>query len=239
MTRVLLTNDDGLEAPGMAALVDVINSLGWAATVVAPEEPMSGSSRSRKGDAELPWRRVSDATVPTFALRGTPAACVVFGLTSGLVEPVDFCLSGVNAGENLGAELSVSGTFGAALEAASFGVPGIALSRQYGGDIGSDPSSWDWSQVVKHAPSAIEWTTQQSKWRVANINLPNSPAINQPVRSRVSDRSYFQNRFSLDENRILSTYADLANLDPRDDIMHFAVENRISVSLFASVHSEL
>ena len=75
------------------------------------------------------WDQLQMDGTDVYHLEATPAACVVFAAKSGILPPFDLCLSGVNAGENLGSGLTISGTFGAALEAADMGMRSIALSR--------------------------------------------------------------------------------------------------------------
>lgn len=119
---VLLTNDDGIDSPGLHALYDAIEPIA-AVTAVAPAEDQSAVGRSISRDVDISEHELG------FAVSGTPADCVVAALEC-LVPDVDFVVSGCNQGANLGAYvLGRSGTVGAAIEAAFFDVPAIAVSQ--------------------------------------------------------------------------------------------------------------
>jgi 5'-nucleotidase len=127
---VLLTNDDGIEAAGLAAVRDALDAAGHEVLVVAPDEARDGASRSDTrgfGAAEHEFG---------YAVDGTPVDCVHFGLTVPEVA-VDAVVSGCNHGPNLGAHsVGRSGTVGAAVEAAHLGVPAVACSL-YDPEVGS------------------------------------------------------------------------------------------------------
>ncbi len=126
--RLLLTNDDGVSAPGLAALYEGVKDLGET-TVVAPE-----LERSAVGHAitlsdplrvtELPW----PGGVTAHAVSGTPADCVKIAVRAILPQPPDLVLSGINQGANLGTNVLYSGTVSAATEAAMLGIPAVAFS---------------------------------------------------------------------------------------------------------------
>lgn len=230
--HVLLTNDDGYRASGARALARAVRALGWSAVMVAPAAQMSGTSRSRSS-AQYVWEE-ADAIegFNTVFVEATPAACVVFALTSGVFGDFDLCLSGINAGENLGYCLSLSGTLGAAIEAAAHGVRSMALSRQYE-MIGTDPESWDWSWVASAAARAIHETLQFDlpQWRIANINLPSSTAGTPLAVASVSPTPYFDSQFDLSLRRIVSTIGyDKDALRENDDITLFAERGLPTVS---------
>ncbi len=235
--RVLITNDDGYRAPGIRALVDAIATLGWQGTVVAPAEPMTGASRSRMSNVPFEWTKGENiGACEVYYVGSTPAACVIFALTSGILEQFDMCLSGINAGENLGAGLTVSGTLGAALEAAAYKVKGVALSRQYE-SYGSNPETWDWSWVPSAAVAAIDGLMEQhDPWQVANINLPNTPQNLMPIYTCVSQESYFQDIYDPSTLRIVSKVGYAADkLQRDDDISVFAELSRISTTLLSGL----
>lgn len=228
-----MTNDDGYKAAGARALALAVRELGWSGVMIAPSMPMSGASRSRSA-TECIWQETDSIEgFDTVFVEATPAACVVFGMTSGALGTFDICLSGVNAGENLGFGLTISGTFGAALEAAAYGVRGIAVSRQYE-RMGRDPEDWDWSWVSSAAARAIRDTLELPSpgWRVANINLPNLTE-GSPIRpAKVSEASYFDDRFDVERGRILSQIGyDPTSLRSDDDIMLFAERRQPTVTL--------
>jgi 5'-nucleotidase len=234
--RILITNDDGYLAPGMRCALEVVRIMGAEPIIVAPTHGVSGASRSRESGKTMEWGRATVAGEEGIQLDGPPAACVLFAMTSDIVGPVDLCLSGVNAGENLGSELTISGTFGAALEANSFGIPSISISRQYGDDIHSDPNHWDWSEIAERAANAIKWCLQRTPpWSLANINLPNHPSVLEPIATKVSNRQYFKSVYDLQTNKIVSELEGAWDeLEADCDIMQFAIEHRISATFWNS-----
>jgi 5'-nucleotidase len=164
----LLTNDDGIDAPGLAALGAAVANLGPCAWI-APFEPHSGCSHRVTTDGPL---KVMPREELRWAIVGTPADCVRLGLTH-FASQSTWVLSGINHGGNLGADVHHSGTVAAVREAALHGIPGIAVSQYHkrGMEI-------DWPRAVRwikplvadllarpHQPGAF--------W---NINLPHLPA---------------------------------------------------------------
>jgi 5'-nucleotidase len=125
--RVLVTNDDGIDAPGIAILEAVARELSDDVWVIAPAEEQSGAGHSLTLTAPLRVRKIEERR---FAVQGTPTDCVVMAMTT-LVEGKrpDLVLSGVNRGGNLAEDVTYSGTVSAAMEAALFGVKAIALSQ--------------------------------------------------------------------------------------------------------------
>lgn len=125
--RILLTNDDGVGAPGIVELRAALVAAGHEVIVVAPQHNRSGSSVSITTVGRLEVHQVED---DVFAVGGTPSDCVLLGLKGGLVEPpVDMVVAGVNFGQNIGARIVSSGTVGAAITAAGLGVPALASSQ--------------------------------------------------------------------------------------------------------------
>ena len=120
----LLTNDDGIHAPGLAALQEVVSGIGDF-TAIAPHEHLSGCSHRVTTDSPLVTEVVADGR---YSLTGTPADCTRIGLMH-LAKDADWVLSGINDGGNLGADVNMSGTVAAVREAALLGKPGIAFSQ--------------------------------------------------------------------------------------------------------------
>jgi 5'-nucleotidase len=125
--RILLTNDDGIHAPGLAALERIARTLSDDVWVAAPETEQSGASRSLTLADPIRVRRVSDKR---FAIQGTPTDCVMLAIQD-LIEgdAPDLVLSGVNRGQNLGEDVTVSGTVAGAMQGMALKVPGIAFSQ--------------------------------------------------------------------------------------------------------------
>lgn len=133
--RILLTNDDGVDAPGIAALRRAIGGFG-PVTVVAPSEGLSGCGHRVTTELALKLNPRGD---DVFSLDGTPADCVRVGVHSACPR-VDWVFSGINAGGNLGVDLFISGTVAAVREGAIHGIPGIAFSQYRRRNLAVD---WD------------------------------------------------------------------------------------------------
>ena len=127
LPRILVTNDDGINAPGLRVLERVAHSLSDDVWVVAPETNQSGASHSLTMSRPLRIRKLSKRR---FAIDGTPTDCVLLALQIVIKDgPVGLVLSGVNHGSNLGEDVTYSGTIAAAMEATLFNIPAIAMSQ--------------------------------------------------------------------------------------------------------------
>lgn len=168
--RILLTNDDGIDAPGLAALATAAARLGRECVVVAPADPHSGCGHRVTTDRPL---RVIPAGPGRFAVTGTPADCVRIALAE-LAPDAAIVLSGINAGGNLGADIHHSGTVAAAREAALHGRIAVAAShyRRSGGEIDwGRAASW-LERVFCTLPLMGGAAAAGSLW---NVNLPDPP----------------------------------------------------------------
>jgi len=165
LVNYLLTNDDGIEAPGLAALKELVSGNGNC-LVVAPSDEQSGCShRATTHDAF----KIHQVDERSFAVDGTPADCVRVGLHR-FRDDFDFVLAGINAGGNLGVDAYHSGTIAAVREAALHGVPGVALSHYRTRTL--SPSDWDravrWVRPVLGDLRSRRWEPG-TLW---NINVP-------------------------------------------------------------------
>jgi 5'-nucleotidase len=131
--QILLTNDDGIHSPGLWAAAGELAQLGFV-TVVAPREQYSGAGRSlptnSDGIIETKQVQVNGQDWTVYAVGGSPAQAVLHGALEILPVKPDLVVSGINFGENLGTGVTVSGTVGAALEAAGIGIPALAISLE-------------------------------------------------------------------------------------------------------------
>jgi 5'-nucleotidase len=131
--QILLTNDDGIHSPGLWAAAGVLANLGFV-TVVAPRDQYSGAGRSMPSNSdgiiEAKTVKINGHGWKVFAVGGSPAQAVLHGALEILPQKPDLVVSGINFGENLGTGITVSGTVGAALEAASIGIPALAVSLE-------------------------------------------------------------------------------------------------------------
>ncbi|MBV8088616.1 MAG: 5'/3'-nucleotidase SurE, partial [Alphaproteobacteria bacterium] len=127
LNRILLTNDDGIEAPGLAVLEQIARELAREIWVVAPEHDQSGVSHAVSLHHPI---RVSERGPRRFAITGTPGDCAVMGVCHLMRDArPDLLLCGVNRGANLGMETVFSGTVGGAMTGMMLGIPSIALSQ--------------------------------------------------------------------------------------------------------------
>jgi 5'-nucleotidase len=130
---ILLTNDDGIRSPGLWAAAEALSALGFV-HVVAPREQSSGTSRSlpptSDGIISRQQMRVRDKDWTVYSVGGTPAQAVLHAIYEILPERPQLVVAGINYGENVGVGITVSGTIGAALEAAESGIPALAISLE-------------------------------------------------------------------------------------------------------------
>ncbi len=188
--RILVTNDDGIEAEGLHALVRACERVGQVA-VVAPHHDRSASGHSITLHKPL---RVTEAKIPgseaaAWAATGTPADCVVLAVYGLLPSPPDVVVCGINLGPNIGHDLTYSGTVSGATEAAILGIPAIAVSLD--AEPGQDPR-------YEVAASFAAGLTQEVARRgmppdaLLNVNVPNlDPSRIRGVRvTRQSARRY-------------------------------------------------
>lgn len=122
--NILVSNDDGVMAPGIAVLADACRAVAQV-TVVAPDREQSGTSHSLTLHRPLRPRRRHDGS---FQVDGTPTDCVLLAVGAIMPEPPAFVFSGVNHGPNMGEDVLYSGTVSAAMEAVTLGIPGVAIS---------------------------------------------------------------------------------------------------------------
>jgi 5'-nucleotidase len=171
--RILLTNDDGVNAPGLAALEDIANALSDDVWVVAPETDQSGASHSISLSDPLRLREVGDKR---FAVRGTPSDCVIMGVRHVLADKrPDLVLSGVNRGQNVAEDVTYSGTIAGAIEAALLGIPSIALSQNFNRDRDLDDV---FAAARAHGARVVEGIIKAgfSRNRLVNVNFPGCEA---------------------------------------------------------------
>jgi 5'-nucleotidase len=131
--QILLTNDDGFQSPGLWAAAEALSPLGFV-HVVAPRDQYSGAGRSLPSTSEKTTQSqeifMLGKTWTVYSVAGSPAQAVMYAIYEILSEKPDLVVSGINYGENLGTGITVSGTVGAALEAAGNGIPAIAVSLE-------------------------------------------------------------------------------------------------------------
>jgi 5'-nucleotidase len=131
--QILLTNDDGIQSPGLWAAAEALSDLGYV-TVAAPREQSTGTGRSLPSTSDGIIRaevlRVCGKDWTVYAVGGTPAQAVLHGILEIMTRKPDLVVSGINYGENVATSITISGTVGAAMEAASQGIPALAASLE-------------------------------------------------------------------------------------------------------------
>lgn len=131
--HILLTNDDGIRSPGLWAAASELSKIGYV-TVAAPREQSTGMGRSLPSTSDGVIRKeqvqVNGQEWSVFAVGGSPAQAVLHGIYDVLKRKPDLVVSGINYGENVASGVTISGTVGAALEAASLGIPSLAISLE-------------------------------------------------------------------------------------------------------------
>lgn len=168
MPRYLLTNDDGIDAPGIAALQLAVD---FAGTTVAPLEHQSGCGHqvtTHRPISIVTRPHLDERVPPNYAVAGTPADCIRIAVKH-LQLDIDCVLSGINAGGNLGVDAYISGTVAAVREAAILGIPGISISQYK-----KSPHPIDWEISMQLAQHVLERLSSlplppKSFW---NVNLP-------------------------------------------------------------------
>lgn len=144
--RILLTNDDGVFAPGMEVLESIARALSDDIWICAPAEEQSGAGHSLTLNHPVRLRQLGERR---FCVAGTPTDAVTLALRKLLPGPPDLILSGVNNGENLGDDITYSGTVSAAIEGALAGIRAIALSQQAtGGEEHGFAAALEWGEKV-------------------------------------------------------------------------------------------
>jgi 5'-nucleotidase len=167
--RILLTNDDGIDAPGLHALRQIARELSDDVWVVAPETNQSGASHSLTLHEPLRMRQLDERA---FAVRGTPTDSVIMGVRHILKDaPPALVLSGVNRGANMAEDVTYSGTIAGAFEGSILGIRSFALSLAYGL---SGQSGLRWETAIAHAPGLIRQILAEDcdAATVMNINFP-------------------------------------------------------------------
>jgi 5'-nucleotidase len=169
--RILVTNDDGIDAPGLWAAAKELQKVGEV-IVVAPQQEQSGvgTSVSLRRPIKLSKVKAQHGEVETYSVEGTPADCVIIAINSLLARKINLVVSGINRGPNIGNDIFVSGTVGAALQGYLHDIPSLALSLNAYEDLHF--------QVAAKLASLLAIKIKQgliSRRVLLNVNLPNLP----------------------------------------------------------------
>jgi len=243
---ILITNDDGIDSPGLLASIAALRSLGDL-LIVAPMTQQTSLSRAFPKVPDL--GKIETRQIPfdgeileAHALTGSPAFCVSHAVLELAQRPINLCVSGINYGENLGLSLMPSGTIGAAFEADSYNIPAIAASMEVPSDQHHSNSfnKHDWSAAINFTRRLAENVLQWGYLRdvaVWNLNIPASATSSTPYRfTRQSRQNYFVFRKPL--RRTLNEPAklpveieiDASTLEPDSDIQCVIIDKCISIT---------
>jgi 5'-nucleotidase len=242
---ILITNDDGIHSPGLRALIESVHDLGDI-LVVAPKRQHSSVGRAFLGDASKLTREdlgFSSPSIETYSMDASPALAVRHALLLVASRKPSLCLSGINYGENLGAGISISGTIGAAIEAASLGVPGIAISVQTDPEYHtSHDASIDFAVSAVFARSFAERLLAHGLPQgvdILKVDVPTTATADTPWHlTSTSSQPYWRSTVGRDTdgNKFFIGYQsgfDLDTLERDSDIYAFAIDHVVSVSPLA------
>lgn len=171
--RILVTNDDGIHAPGLVTLTKIAQKLSSDVWVIAPQEEQSGAGHSLSLANPI---RIRQLNARKFSIRGTPTDCVLMGVRHIMKDGApDLVLSGVNRGQNIADDVTYSGTIAAAMEGTQLGIPSIALSQAFGF---GESKLVKWATAEHFAPGIIK-KLMAAGWPadvLININFPDVAA---------------------------------------------------------------
>jgi len=170
---ILLTNDDGIDAPGLRALARALGAM-YDVTIVAPDAERSGQSHAITAGRPVEVRERTDLDAVAYACSGTTADCVVLGIRELAPRRPNLVVSGINMGPNLADDVNYSGTVAGAVEATLLGVPAMAVSLAASLDDDRERCLWDDAAGVVAAlvPSAVQLIREGIYW---NVNIPHLP----------------------------------------------------------------
>ncbi len=241
---ILFTNDDGIESPGLWAAVQAFTDLGEI-LVVAPREQQSGMGRSlpiaSEGRIHVQEMMINDQNYTVYAVDGTPAQAVQHGVLELAPRLPSLVVSGINYGENTGNGVTISGTVGAALEAASLGIPAIAMSQETPKDLHLSYSvDVDFTVAAHFARLFGEWLIKDNRpddvdalkvdvpwgaktttdWRITRLSRRRVYWPTRPEREALSDIGRLGYHFD----------ADPSKAEPNSDVYALYQEKVVSVT---------
>lgn len=224
---ILITNDDGITAPGLRSLIKVMNKIGEV-IVVAPDSPQSamGHAITINNTLFCKKEKIDDGPQIEYSTSGTPADCVKLAVNEILERKPDICVSGINHGSNASINVIYSGTMSAAIEAGIEGIPAVGFSLL--------DYNWnaDFSQIDSYIKTIVENVLNNGlrKGVVLNVNFPNisKEKIN-GIKICRQAKSYWNEKFDKRVNPLGKNYywltGNFVNLDDGQDTDHWALEN--------------
>src|SRR5690606_31043819 len=224
---ILVTNDDGITAPAIRALISVMEQIGRV-IVVAPDSPQSATGHAITINNTLYLNKISsnDAATPEYSCSGTPVDCVKLAVNEIIKRKPDLCVSGINHGSNSSINVIYSGTMSAAVEAGTMGIPAIGFSLL---DFSLEA---DFNPAKKFVKRIAQQTLKNGlpKGVVLNVNIPklNLREINGIKICRQAN-AYWQEKFDKRTNPTGRDYywltGEFVNEDEGEDTDEWALEN--------------
>ena len=242
--QIVVTNDDGIESPGLRAAAEALMPLGDV-TIVAPSHQQTGMGRSLTGDMgarlEPVDYLVDGVMLPAYHCACSPALVVRHSLRTLLhgCKP-DLLVSGINYGENLGTNVTCSGTVGAALEGGAAGIPSIAMSKQTEIESHHKYTEQDWSvskYFLHYFARLLLGRKRLPDVDMLKIDVPGDATTATPWKlCKLARTSYYSKVFDSPDARSRLSDArtvievDPGNLDPETDIYILAVDKQVAVT---------
>jgi len=242
--QILLTNDDGILSPGLWAAAASLSKIGFV-TVTAPREQSSGAGRSLPGTSDGIIKKqqvqINGQEWTVFSVGGTPAQAVLHGVLEVMKTKPDLVVSGINYGENVATGVTISGTVGAAMEAASLGIPAMAVSleaaAQYHLTYSEEMSFLVAAEFAVRIARLLLRKEFPADVDLLKVDVPSDATVDTPWQlTRVSRQRYYEPltpvRASWDE-RVVLEYREAGELDqePEDtDVYVLRKKRMVSVS---------
>jgi 5'-nucleotidase len=234
-SRILISNDDGIDAPGLSALYDAVKGLGEV-TVIAPVVERSAVGHAISFENLQLEKRLRDGKEWGYALDGTPADCVKLGITTVMKEKPHLVISGINRGANTGNSILYSGTVAAAMEGTMYGIPSMAVSlaaRRQGHE------HVDYSTAARFASRLAQCVLKKGlpAGVLLNVNIPHVPddQIQGVVISRQGQSMYVDVFQSLGERAGIAAFKNIGDEmipspggEDADDVV--LQQNKISIT---------
>ncbi|NDJ60363.1 MAG: 5'/3'-nucleotidase SurE [Chloroflexi bacterium] len=222
MTYIVVTNDDGVFAPGLLALTMAMRELGRV-SVIAPSINQSASGHKKTLHQDIPYSQVALADgTPAISVGGSPADCIGVGAL-GLIEwPPDIVVSGINRGPNVSQDITYSGTVTAALESVIHGVPAVAVSLD--NRVANDIELYRESARVAAIVTARTLQKQLPPLTILNLNTPNSDQIKGIRLTRQGVRIY-QDELDMKEDVVRVVGPDPGGMTDEEGTDLWAVHN--------------
>ena len=239
---ILVTNDDGIHSPGLRAAAEAVAGLGEL-LLVAPAKQQTSMSRAFPHDADVGVIEQVDVAVggravTAYAVTGSPALAVTHAVLELARRPIGLCVSGINYGENIGGSIAVSGTVGAAMEASTHGIPGLAVSVTVKVNEWRTFGTVDWT-AARHFTRLLATRVLAEGMpdgvSVLNLNVPQTATADTELRRTRQSRQPYYVRGRPDPARPLDqpyqfpvdVIVDWDTLEPGTDI-HAVVRDRVA-----------